>query len=149
MANVPPLGYHLNAVLSFSVTELWINNQESFFLYFFIIQGEERKFYGTAIFCALHRENQTCKNVRKFLYTSQMIVLWALPNSSCSPWMKNIMKHKQTLEPRKRSRNAYKAPNLHVLQPTTDSWAVLGRPQRQKKEAKGGIFHTSNEGSPG
>lgn len=53
-------------------------------------------------------------------------------------WMKKIMKHKQVLELKKRDRSAYKAPNLHLLQPTTDSWAMLGKSQVQRKEAKGG-----------
>ena len=79
---------------------------------------------------------------------SQTIVLGALPNSSCSPWMKKIMKHKQALEPRKRNRNAYKAPTSHVLQPATDSQAGLGRSQRWRNEAEGGTFPTPNEGSP-
>jgi hypothetical protein len=44
--------------------------------------------------------------------------------------MKKIMKHKQALEPRKRKRNAYKAPTCTCSNQQLAAQAILGSSQR-------------------
>lgn len=126
-----PLGHHLNAVFSFQCDK----TLDKYPRILPLLYKEKRRKCIEQQFFVLCMKKISCKNVRKFRYTSQTIASWALPNSLCSPWKKKVTKHKQTLERRRRNRNAYKAPTLHRRQTQLlTAQAILGRCQRWRKE---------------
>lgn len=98
--------------------------------------GEEKNVFQKAdlCVCVLCMEEISPAEMRENSCPHQTMHLWVLPNSSCSPWMKQIVKHKVALESRQKNRNAYQTPACLCSGQQPTGWAILGRSERQRQD---------------